>query len=424
MDAIRPPEPGEAARHLGALTDELGWHSAQLEWWALQRAAARRWGAERTAFMGAVLREARCTAKPARRSEWERAERAVAGLPEAWRGPFAERLAASRDRGRRARGAVPWSAAYIEAVALALRRWAAFCKETDRSVEPTGAAFDAYAARLLVDERTARTIADYLGRICAGFAGVLDPEAVTEGARFVADEWDRRAKLVGATTKTAAGVVPASAIYDLGFSLMEAGRRRPFWGLHAARDARNGVLLATAASLPQRARALSALDFETTFRMQEWPMIEIHLPGRVLKMREGRKDREAFHKVLENGPLWEALDEYRRHFRPLFDDGGAVFPSVLSRGAAISEGQIGRLVRDLTFKHLGKRVSVHRLRDCVATEASERMPDGAWLTPRLLDHRDRATTDRVYDHAEGLEATHELAAYLATRQGRRVDLIL
>ena len=167
--------------------------------------------------MGAVLREARCTAKPARRNEWERAERAVAGLPEAWRGPFAERLAASRDRGRRARGAVPWSAAYVEAVALALRRWVAFCHEADHPMGPTGSAFDAYAARLLVDKRTARTIADYLGRICAGFAGVLDPGAVTEGARFVADEWDRRAKLAGATTKTAAGVVPASAIYDLGF---------------------------------------------------------------------------------------------------------------------------------------------------------------------------------------------------------------
>ena len=384
VDAIRPPEPGEAARHLGALTGELGWHSAQLEWWALQRAAARRWGAERTAFMGTVLREARCTAKDARRNEWEweRAERAITGLPEAWRGPFAERLAASRDRGRRARGAVLWSAAYIEALALALRRWAAFCKETDRSVEPTGAVFDAYAAALVAQKCGPRTVADYLGRVVAGFAGVLGPEAVTEGARFVADEWDRRAKLVGATTKAAAGIVPASAIYDLGFSLMEARRRRPFWGLHAALDARNGVLLATAASLPQRARALTALDFETTFRMQEWPIVEVHLPGCVLKTREGRKRREAFHRLIENGPLWEALDEYRRHFRPLFDGGAAVFPSVLSRGAAISEGQIGRLVRSLTFKHLGKRVSVHRVRDCVATEASERMSDGAWLTPR------------------------------------------
>ena len=317
-------------RHLGALTDELGWHAAQLEWWALQRAAARRWGAERTAFMGAVLREARCTAKPARRNERERAERAIAGLPEAWRGPFAERLAASR--GRRARGVVLWSAAYIEAVALALRRWVAFCHEAGRPMGPTGAAFDAYAARLLVDKRTTRTIADYLGRICAGFAGVLDPEAVTEGARFVADEWDRRAKLAGATTKAAAGIVPASAIYDLGFDLMKAARRRPFWGLHAALDARNGVLLATAASLPQPARALSALDFETTFRMQEWPSIEVHLPGRVLKMREGRKRREAFHRLLENARLWEALDEYRRHFRPLFDDGGPCSPRC-SRGA-------------------------------------------------------------------------------------------
>ena len=97
---------------------------------------------------------------------------------------------------------------------------------------------------------------------------------------------------------------------------------------------------------------------------------------------------------------------------------------MLSRGAAISEGQIGRLTRNLTFEHLGKRVSVHRVRDCVVTEASERMPDGAWLTPRLLDHRDRATTDRVYDHAEGLEATHELAAHFAGRRGRRVDLVL
>jgi hypothetical protein len=421
-DPIRSPERGEVERHLASLVDAVGWTTAQLEWWALQHAAARRWGAEPTALLGAVLRAARCAPTTPGLNEWERAERAIAGLPEAWRGSFAERLAASREPGRRQGEDAPWSAAYLEAVAHALRRWDGFRAETGCAAEPTGVAFDAYAVQLTAGGCTARTVADYLRRVLVAF-DMIAPGAATDGARYVADEWDRRARMQGSTTKTAAGILPASDIYDLGFELMKAGRVRPYWGTRAALEVRNGLLLATAASLPQRARALAALDFATTFRMLDWPLIEVRLPGAVLKMRQARKRRKAFHRILENGALWEAMDEYRRLVRPLLDEGTSVFPSGRNRGGSITEGQIGRLSRNLTEKHLGTSVSVHRVRDCVATEASEHMKNGAWLTPRLLDHRDRAVTEACYDHAKGLEATRALGEHFASRAGPRVDLL-
>jgi integrase len=250
----------------------------------------------------------------------------------------------------------------------------------------------------------------------------LAPQASYEGAWWVAQDRAQRAAGQGPTTKTAAQVVPARTLYALGFDLMAEARETRTLGLDAARLYRNGLLISVAAALPQRARALSALDLASTFRPVDRPLIEVRLPGRVLKMRERFKAMSPFQTTLQSGRLWDAVDEYRRVYRPMFDAGSALFPSVHERGASISGRRIGQLVGDLTEARLGVRVPVHRVRDCVATEASEELVHGGLLAPALLGHHDEATAGRHYDHAEGIRATDALASRMQARQSRRPAL--
>ncbi|SFQ10624.1 hypothetical protein [Tranquillimonas alkanivorans] len=416
------PDRGEATDYLQRLTLRAGPQAAQRDYSWFLMAAAEIWGARETAHLSHALRQARCRPKATRRTEWERAETAVAALPSAWRSPLQHHLVLCRDKPSRPRRADPWSASHLQGVARALAGWARFCADTGCDTLPTGTSLERYAATRLAGDVAMSSVADYLSRIYSGFATVLAPGFSCQGCEFVIDDWTRRGARGGTPTKTAAGILPASDIYELGFDLMTRATRRPFYGLHAARDYRNGLLLSVATSLPQRARALAALNLASTFQPVDAGTIRIHLPGRVLKLPERDKARQSYNATLHNARLCEALAEYRQYFRPSFDDGTALFPSVLAPGAAVSEQQIGRLVGNLTEKHLAVRVSVHRIRDCVATEASEEMPRGGRLAPVLLQHRDAATTERHYVHAEGLRAARDYGAFLATRRAPRPAL--
>lgn len=416
------PDRGEAADYLQRLTLRAGPQAAHRDYSWFLMAAAAIWGAPETAHLSRVLRQVRCLPKATRRTEWERAELAVAALPSEWRDPLQQHLLLCRDKSARPRRAAPWSASHIQGVARALAGWARFCVDTGCDTRPTGTSLERYAAARLAGEVSISSVADYLSRIYSGFTTVLAPGFSCQGCEFVIDDWTRRGAREGTPTKTAAGILPASDIYELGFDLMTGATRRPFYGLHAARDYRNGLLLSVATSLPQRARALSALDLASTFQPVDAKTLRIHLPGRVLKLPEREKAGQSYNATLHNARLCAALAEYRRYFRPIFDDGTALFPSVLAQGAAISEQQIGRLVGDLTQKHLDVRVSVHRIRDCVASEASEEMPRGGRLAPVLLQHRDVATTERHYVHAQGLRAARDYGAFVATRRAPRPAL--
>ena len=269
---------------------------------------------------------------------------------------------------------------------------------------------------------TLATAAQYVDRVHSAFVFLLLPGFASRGCRFVVDHWHGLAVREGATTKTASGIVPASEIYDLGFELIDEARARPIHNLETGVLYRNGLILAVAAVLPQRARALAALDTATTFRPVERPLIEVNLPGKVLKTREGRKRQKFFSRTLRNEVLWDALEEYLLIYRPLFDDGTSLFPSSRSQEAGISTDYLGRLVGDITERRLGVRVSIHRVRDCVATESTERIRGGSYMAPALLDHSNPTTSDRHYIRAKGVVAAEAFAEHLARRQSSRPQL--
>ena len=206
--------------------------------------------------------------------------------------------------------------------------------------------------------------------------------------------------------------------------IVEHARAQGPRDLFAARDYRNGLLLAMAAAVPQRARALSHFDIGRTIMLLERPCLHVRLPGSALKLREHEKENAGYDRVLENPVLWDAIDEYRRVFRPLFDAGSGMFPSLLEVGVTVSAKQLGHLAGNLTQKHLGVRISLHRIRDNVATEASEELRGGGYIAPVLLDHRNPATTMASYDHAQGIRAARDHAEFVASRRSYSATLRL
>ncbi len=411
------PDRTEIAGYLGALSARLGAEYAASELAYLQLGAPVLWGVPIAGMIGQVLRQSRCTPKVAAQSIDARARSAISSLPEEWHGKLIAKLSSEL-------GPISekWSANHVQAVANALARWCRASAVLGREAQPTGTSFHVYATDLRADGVSDRSVSDYLSRIVSGFRVVADPGFHSAGCDHVIARHDALAKIAGRPTKTGAQIVGASTIFDLGVDRMDAARENGPRGLHVARDFRNGLLLSFAAALPQRARALSHLAFGTTVVLLEKPYVHVVLPGRVLKMREAKKRFAGYDKVLINPVLWSALDDYQRSFRPLFDDGSALFPSMVDMGAAITSAQLGRLVGDLTFKHLGVRVSIHRVRDNAATEASEEIQSGGYLAPALIGNKSAATTMDSYDHAQGMRAAREHGARIAGRRSSPTTL--
>jgi integrase len=392
----------------------------------LQAAAALVWGTQETSHFAMVLRDARVKTKNARLNEWERAASAIKRLPPEWRHPMMNFLRRSRDNLVNPSRGIVWSASYTTAVARALARWWDYCAETGTVTLPSGTSLEAFARYVHNDgeDCAVGSTSHYLTRIYSGFRTVLRPGYSSNGCQFVVDWWREKGKALGTPTKSGSQYVTASAIYAHGFEIMATALRSSMYGIRSATAYRNGLLLAIAIALPQRARALSVLEFGTTLKLLERPSIQIKIPGNALKVPEADKSNQKFERVFNNDELWDAIEEYVRTFRPLFDQGSMLFPSVHAQGGAISEARIGTIAGDLLLEKFGVRISVHLLRDNVATEASESMASGARTASSLLAHRDETTTQRNYDRAVGVKAVHDYEDFLSRRRRKPTGLLI
>jgi hypothetical protein len=415
-----PPSYDILRSHLEKRQKEIG-AKAFVEFAHVQTVAATIWGAERTSHFAMLLREARVSPKAPRKTTWEQTDALLSRLPDAWSPAMSAHIKISKG-GKRVKGERIWSAAHSLNVIRALLRWSDFCAAAGCSLIPTGSILDSYA-KSISKRATRRTVSDYIDRILSGLS-IVAPGFQSASCDYVACDWAEQAAQDGATTKKGSQLVGATCLYDLGFESMDSARRRKVRGIHAAKDFRNGILLAIAAALPQRARALSALQFDKTLFLLDAYAIEIKIPATMLKLPEDRKDGEPFHRVFSSKKLSTALEEYRRAYRPLFDNGTFLFPSIMSPGASISEKQIGRLVGDMTQEAFGVRVSIHLVRDNVATEACEYLGSKGRGGAVLLGHSDEQTTQRHYDHSTGIATAQEFLALIDKQRRLSVNLNL
>ena len=407
------PSPEIAAEYLGHLATCHSSRTAQSVFATFQVAAGYAWGARETRHLATTIRSARLTDKPARRTVKDRLADELAKLPAALQPAFRRAIAVTQAGTKAPPGVPHLSVDRLNALLRGLAGWCAFRQSQD--VRPTGGGFMAYATYLEGTGVAAITVYTYLERIYSGYALAVAGFS-SLACRLVIDDWAARADSEPSRRNKTARIVGASTLEALGYELIGTARNAPFIGLHAARNFRNGLLLVLGVSLPQRTRALSWLAFDKTLFLEGDFTIRIHLSGEAIKQRETKKRRKPYIRVLRNEALWRALEEYRTIYRPLYDDGTWLFPSQLSRTEGISEMELGKRCGDLTVRYLGVRISIHDLRDNVATESSEEMENGGLIAPRLLDHSDPRTTKAHYDHAEDVRITREFGAFIDAKR--------
>lgn len=421
------PSRDAMARHLASRRECAG-DTAFAEFAYLQKVAAEIWGPEKTSHFARVLRDARVTAKQADRCPWACAEAQLRDLPDEWQPRLREQIAISR-KGRAVLGRTLWSVDYTKAVLSALRYWIAFCAASGHSLRPTATSLHEFACRLVSPEGEATgvtdgTASDYLQRTMAGLLVATEGQYRSEACSFVVADWRERGNRAPSSTKTGNQLVGASTIYAFGFRLFDQARARSVRGIRAATLFRNGLILAIGAALPERARALTWLEFDRTLTLVGQNHIHVDLPGEALKYPEAQKPSQGYDVIFENPGLAAALNEYRAVYRPLFNDGLHLFPSVRGKPGSIQSCQIGQLTGTLTEKEFGVRIPIHRLRDNVATEAAENLVGGAYAAKTLLRHVDESITRRHYDRSEGLKAAGEFEDFIASQRSVTAELIL
>lgn len=320
LEHFRSVGPTQSVPGISELTEHLHERMAAVgdaafqEFSYLQQVAAQIWGPEQTSHFAIVLRKARVAPKAARVSRWKIANTAIDRLPAQWQSPL-RAIAARSEAGTISAGLPTWSADYLGAVTSALGRYVDYAVHHGAAIVPPGADLHSYALWLTDPENTqhgvsVRAAADYLSRIKAGLS-LIEPSMASPAREFVCRYWREKGRAGGTPTKTGDQLVGAGAIYDLGFRQIEEARSKSMRGVRAATIFRNGLILVFGTALPQRARAISALEAGTTLWFEQPDRLHVRIPARMLKRREDQKTGDPFDIVWHNARLvarWKSMN--------------------------------------------------------------------------------------------------------------------
>jgi integrase len=114
-------------------------------------------------------------------------------------------------------------------------------------------------------------------------------------------------------------------------------------------------------------------------------------------------DRERWHRGLAPpNPACSRLEYYTERrlievYRPILAGPGVTDEAWLSReGGPLSASQLQRRIRRATQEELGKPISLHLFRDCLATTVSEIAPERIEDAARILGHRQVCDSGRKF----------------------------
>lgn len=385
----------------------------------LRDALSSLWGDDAGAIVTRHVRDIQLRVEVTLKSEWDAVRGAVAHLPAAWRVPFDDFVT-------RCETDPPddvLSPFTLKGMAEALSGWARF-RRGDISRPLTGAELTEYAEHLADAGVWVSAVRSAVTKIYMSYTHILTPGFRSGACQAVLRDLKGRAETAGPCRKNPAQIVPATLLYKTGQEMMAEAQAGSSHDMQAATLYRNGLLLTVAAALPLRRRALASLDLATSFRLEERPVIRIDIPGHYLKLRHAEKDYRRYRAQLTSQVVWDAVDVWRKRFRPMFDDGTALWPSMRVRGEALVADVLGQVFGETTAERIGVWVPIHRIRDCAATECIEELEHGAGWAQHLLNHRSAQTATRFYDHSTGVAVSREFGQLVAARRSDPVDLIL
>lgn len=264
-----PPSRHEVESYLAECSRLHGGHVGAGRLQRVQAAAPILWGMSYASMIAVIRRERLRAPKTERKSKSDSLRALIARLPDEWQPGLLAKMGS--ESGNRK---LKWSADHLSAVTQSMLRWFGWCESLGHDVRPTGTTFHAYACDLADEGVSRRSVSDYLGRILSGYSAACEPGFSSVACDHVISRLNARGKADGRPSKTGEQLVGASTIFDLGIEIIAKARADGPRDLHKARDYRNGLLLAMAAAVPQRARALSHFDIGRTVILLERPCIQ------------------------------------------------------------------------------------------------------------------------------------------------------
>jgi site-specific recombinase XerD len=208
-------------------------------------------------------------------------------------------------------------------------------------------------------------------------------------------------------------------LLDLGMELMAGAERTPFiTGWRQAVDYRDGLMIALLALRPLRRSNFCSIE------------VGHHLIQRnTLLLFEKTKTHRPLEQIFPPD-LADALDRYLTHYRPwlCWQTGyrDARFPFhpagdhlwVSRSGSAFGEKGFYEASRKRTLARFGRSLHPHLFRDCAATTIATGDPDHVRITMSVLGHAGMATSERHYNHAQGVEAIRKVQNHILTLRRR------
>jgi integrase/recombinase XerC len=203
-------------------------------------------------------------------------------------------------------------------------------------------------------------------------------------------------------------------LIDLGVSLMKRGRDDLEKGhCSGAQCFRDGLMIAALAMRPLRRRNFAALQIGKTF-LPDCEHYRVSFKGKETKTGRGI---EFDYPPSVSAPFAFYLSEARpvllkRSNTP--DDG---FLWVGRRGRAMDGEEITQRIGNVTRRQLGRRVSPHLFRDCVATDIAIHDPKHIGIVKSVLGHATLASSQKYYNQATSFEAARRHQSIIAALRG-------
>lgn len=197
-------------------------------------------------------------------------------------------------------------------------------------------------------------------------------------------------------------------LLQLGFTLMETGRRDLHSGCRrGAQVFRDGLMIGALAMRPVRRRNFAALKIGATLLVEAGG---IHAAFRETKM--GNPIEFAYPEFLLAGFRFY-LDTARPLLLAAGADPGSAMLWIGRRGRPMDGEEIAQRISNVTTRHLGRRVSPHLFRDCVATDIASHDPAHVGIVKAILGHTTLATSEKYYNQAGSFHAAKRMRYVIA-----------
>lgn len=341
-------------------------------------------------------------------SEWPEADRALFRVEGIADDPFAP---------------IPPMAAFKEGFRQSINRvnaiWLAFVRDTDPEylAQPpqariTAAAVAAFERCLAEDGVADFTRLFYLQRLRA-LAAAAAPQADWSWFDAAINKLRRSAKAVRHKP-----VVEIGQVLRLGIELMDKARAEGGLSrIRAARQYRDGLILALWAARPLRLKNFAGLHIDRHLHFNG-DVITVRIPGEEVK--NGKTDERAVPEA-----LCPYLSDYLNEIRSELPGAGyhrKLWASA-HRRPMTPEG-VAAVIKRLSRKRLGVRLSPHNLRHSAGTSIAIATPTKAKIAMAVLDHARLATASTYYNMATSIDMQRKTTANLLAvkqrlRTGRR-----